>query len=192
MKITRTYRNTRIGVLCLPIALYLVTCLATVGSAASTGLLPNATFDHEIAGWKFRPGDNSQVSCVDVGSDRGNVIALTPDGRLLGFETERLEIGRELQPGQAYCIEALLKNEGLQKGVFAFSMYCFDADGKSLKQIVFCGLNTHSKPHDWKKQRGHFDPVHETRYPKGRRASASASHFTRRAATVKARFWSMT
>jgi len=132
--------------------------LATVALAQDTGLLPNPGFEQGIAGWVYRPGDESQVSCVDGGGDRGNVIALWPNGELLGIETKWLEIGKDLQPDQAYCVEAQLKNEGLQKGVFAFSMYCFDATGKPLKQIAFYGLNTRSKPHNWKRQRGAFGP----------------------------------
>jgi len=143
------------------------TCLATVAVAQDTGLLPNPGFEQGITGWVFRPGDDSQVSFVDGGDDRGNVIALRPDGRILGIETERLQIGKDLQPDQAYCVEAQLKNEGLQKGIFAFSMYCFDADGKSLKQIAFYGLSTRSKPHEWKKRRGEFGPGTRNPLPEG-------------------------
>jgi len=135
--------------------------------AAGAGLLPNPSFKQGIAGWVFRPGDDSQVSCIDSGNDRDTVIALCPNGQLLGIETERLEIGKDLQPDQAYCVEAQLKNEGLQKGVFAFSMYCFDSAGKSLKQIAFYGLSARSKPHDWKKRRGEFGPGTRNPLPEG-------------------------
>ena len=143
------------------------TCFATVAVAEDTGLLPNPGFEQGITGWIYRPGDESQVSCVDGEGDHGSIVELRPNGKLLGIETERLEIGKELQPDQAYCVEAQLKNEGLRKGVFAFSMYCFDASGKSLKQIAFYGLSTHSKPHDWKKRRGEFGPGTRNPLPEG-------------------------
>lgn len=133
-------------------------CLAGGSLAQDTDLLPNPGFEHGITGWVFCPGENSQVSFVDGRDDRGKVVVLSPNGRLLGIETERLEIGRDLQADQAYRVETQLKNERLQKGVFAFSMYCFDAAGKSLKQIAFYGLSTRSRPHDWKKRRGEFGP----------------------------------
>ena len=86
------------------------------------GLLPNARFEDGLDGWVFRPGDPSQVSLVDDGSGRGKVLELHPNGKLLGVETDRLKIGGLLAPNQAYRVESQLKHEGLQKGVFAFSM----------------------------------------------------------------------
>jgi hypothetical protein len=141
--------------------------LARDALAQDKGLLPNPSFEEGITGWVFRPGDDSQVSFVDGGDDRGKAVALSPNGKLLGIETERLEIGKHLRPDRAYCVEAQLKNEGLQKGVFAFSMYCFDAAGKSLQQIAFYGLSTRSKPHDWKKRRGQFGPGTRNPLPEG-------------------------
>jgi len=167
MKTTKAFDDRLFGVARLPAAMCTLACLATMAVAQDAGLLPNPGFDQGISGWVFRPGDNSQVSFVDGAGDRGNVIALCPNGKLLGFETERLQIGKELEPNQAYCVEAQLKNEGLQKGVFAFSMYCFDAQGKSLKQIAFYGLSTRSKPHDWKKRRGRFGPGTRNPLPEG-------------------------
>jgi hypothetical protein len=55
----------------------------------------------------------------------------------------------------------------LQKGVFAFSMYCFDAQGKSLKQIVFYSLNTRSAPHDWRTVLSTFGPGTRNPFPEG-------------------------
>lgn len=167
MTMTKASHDWLSGVACLLAAASAFTSLASVAAAEDTGLLPNPSFEQGISGWVFRPGDDSQVSCVDGGDDRGNVIALQPNGKLLGFETERLHIGKELQPNQAYCVEVQLKSEGLQKGVFAFSMYCFDANGKSLKQIAFYGLSTRSKPHDWKKRRGQFGPGTRNPLPEG-------------------------
>ncbi len=136
------------------VAVLFCSCGAAVGE--EPGLLPNAGFADELAGWVFRPGGESQVSLVDGGSDRGTVLELDPDGKLLGVETERLAIGRDLEHGQAYRVRAELKHEGLEKGVFAFSMYCFDAGGKALEQIVFYGLNTRSAVHDWRTLHGQF------------------------------------
>ena len=141
--------------------------LAAVAGAEHKGPLPNPGFEGGLAGWVFRPGDDSQVSLAGGGDGRGKVIALTPNGKLLGFETERLRIGKELQADQAYRVEAQLRNEGLQKGVFAFSMYCFDAAGKSLKQIAFYSLSANSKPHGWKKRRGEFGPGTRNPLPSG-------------------------
>ena len=130
-------------------------------------LLPNHGFEQGTTGWVFRPGEDSQISFIAGGDDRGQVLVLSPNGKLLGFETERLQLGKDLLAEQAYRVEAQLKNEGLQKGVFAFSMYCFDAAGKSLKQIVFSSLSTSSKPHDWKRQRGEFGPGSRNPLPEG-------------------------
>ena len=103
-----------------------------------------------------------------------------------------LKIGGLLAPGRAYRVESQLKHEGLQKGVFAFSMYCFDGEGRSLKQIVFRGLNTNSPPHDWRRVRGEFGPGTRNPLPTRHGASRSASPSTRPAVTAKARFWSTT
>lgn len=162
-----TFRNRAPRAAHLPVAALALAWLATAALAQDTGLLPNPSFEQGITGWVFRPGEDSQVSFVDGGDDRGKVVVLSPNGKLLGIETERLEIGKDLQPDQAYRVEAQLKNEGLQNGVFAFSMYCFDAAGKSLKQIAFYGLSTRSKPHDWKKRRGEFGPGTRNPLPVG-------------------------
>ncbi|NQT12065.1 MAG: hypothetical protein HQ582_04920, partial [Planctomycetes bacterium] len=52
-------------------------------------------------------------------------------------------------------------------GVFAFSMYCFDANGKSLQQIAFYGLNTKSPAHDWRRLYGQFGPGTQHPLPEG-------------------------
>ena len=142
------------------------------GSAAGQerGLLPNPGFADGLDGWVFRPGDESQVSLADAGVDRGKVLEMLPGGRLLGVETERLVLGEHLSPDQAYRVDAQLKHEGLQKGVFAFSMYCFDAGGTSLKQIVFYSLNTRSAPHDWRQVTGKFGPGTRNPLPEGTRS----------------------
>jgi len=152
------YRSISVGILL---------CLSAISSAQQTGLLPNPGFSEGLNGWVFRPGDDSQVSFIDRGADRGNVLEMRPDGRLLGVETERLVIGRQLEPDQAYRVEADLKHEGLDKGVFAFSIYCFDAHGKSLQQIAFYGLNPKSAAHDWRKRRGQFGPGTQHPFPEG-------------------------
>lgn len=130
--------------------------IASLAQAASP--LPNPSFDQGLQGWVFRPGSEAQVAVVEGEGERGKVLELHPDGKLLGVDTEPLTIGQELQANQAYQVETQLKHEGLQKGVFAFSMYCYDAQGKSLQQIVFYGLNTRTTPHDWRKVRGEFGP----------------------------------
>lgn len=167
MNAAMTTRTCTIGLLT---AAWALVCPLGAVLAEQTELLPNPGFEKELAGWVFRPGDSSQVSFLHGGDDRGQAVALHPDGKLLGLETERLEIGKVLQPDQAYRVEALLKNEGLQNGVFAFSMYCFDAEGKSLKQIAFYGLNARSKPHDWKRRRGEFGPGTKNPLPEGTRS----------------------
>ena len=149
-------------------SLLMIACLAAAASGAeNSGLLPNPGFERDLTGWVFRPGDESQVTLVDQGGSRGKVLALHPDGKLLGVETEKLELGGTLRPNQAYEVFADLKNDGLQKGVFAFSMYCFDAAGKSLQQRVFTSLSTNSKPQDWLTKRGEFGPGTANPLPEG-------------------------
>ena len=63
--------------------------------------------------------------------------------------------------------QLLLKLEGLENGVFAFSMYCFDAQGKSLKQISFYGLSPKSSAYGWRKVRGKFGPGTRKPLPDG-------------------------
>ncbi|NLX99805.1 MAG: hypothetical protein GXY83_27225 [Rhodopirellula sp.] len=147
------------------VVLVLLAGLANV-SLAQQPELPNPGFESGLEGWLFRPGDESQVSLVES-PDRGKVLQLHPDGRILGVELDRLRIGTDLQPQQAYRIEVQLNNEGIEKGVFAFSMYCFDAQNKSLKQLVFYGLNANSRPHDWRAVRGEFGPGTADPLPEG-------------------------
>jgi len=144
----------------------LVASLGAIAPAQAASPLPNAGFDHGLQGWLFRPGSETQVTVVE-GGGHGKVLELHPDGKLLGVETERLSIGQQLQADQAYQVQAQLKLEGLQKGVFAFSMYCYDAQGKSLKQLVFHGLNPQSKPFDWRTITGEFGPGTATPLPEG-------------------------
>ncbi len=129
--------------------------------------LQNGGFEKGLTGWVFRPGEDSQVSLLAQDGPRGQILRLHPDGRLLGVETEHLVRGRDLCSEQAYQVQADLKFEGLQSGVFAFSMYCFDSHGKSLKQIVFYGLNPKSAVHDWRTVRGTFGPGTQQPLPEG-------------------------
>ena len=132
-----------------------VVCLLGTVLAEEKTLIPNGTFSEGLEGWVYRPGDEMQVSLVDGTGDQGTVLELHSDGKLLGVETERLVFGETLAEDQAYEVLARLKHEGLESGVFAFSMYCFDEGGKSLKQISFYGLNNEVEgPHDWKQVRG--------------------------------------
>ena len=142
-------------------------CCGGIAAGQEQNVLPNGGFADGLAGWVYRPGDASQVSVVTGGGDRDTVLQLQPDGRLLGVETTRLAIGRQLAPQQAYQVQADLMFEGLDSGVFAFSMYCFDAQGKSLKQIVFYSLSTNSSPHDWRRLRGTFGPGTQNPLPVG-------------------------
>ena len=136
-------------------------------AAAEPGVtLPNLDFEAGLAGWRFRPGDASQIAFADA-ADRGQVLELRPGGRLLGVETEPLALGRELDPEMAHRVAVRLRHEGLQAGVFAFSMYCYDAAGKALQQIVFSSLNTQSNPHDWRRIRGEFGPGTRNPLPDG-------------------------
>ncbi len=139
------------------VAIVLFAAPSSLAQAGQSGLLPNPGFDSGMAGWVFRPGDESQVGLTESG-DTGTVLEMHPDGRILGVEAERLRLGEDLDAEQAYRVEVLLKNEGIEKGVFAYSMYCFDENGKSLKQFVFYPLNSKSQPLDWKKVRGEFGP----------------------------------
>ena len=144
-----------------------VVCLLGTVLAEEKTLIPNGTFSEGLEGWVYRPGDEMQVSLVDGTGDQGTVLELHSDGKLLGVETERLVFGETLAEDQAYEVLARLKHEGLESGVFAFSMYCFDEGGKSLKQISFYGLNTKSKSHDWKQVRGTFGPGSQNPLPEG-------------------------
>jgi dipicolinate synthase subunit B len=92
---------------------------------------------------------------------------MRPQGKLLGVETERLALGQPLKANQAYRVETQLKHGGLEKGVFAFSMYCFDERGKALKQLVFHGIGPQSKPHDWRRVVGYFGPGTANPLPDG-------------------------
>ncbi len=150
-----------------PVVSVAILCLSGTALGEERGLLLNPGFEEELTGWVFRPGDESQVSLADAGVDRGTVLELHPGGKLLGVETERLAFGRELSPDQAYRVEAQLKHAGLDQGVFAFSMYCFDAQGKSLRQIAFYGLSTRSAAHDWRKVQGTFGPGSRNPLPEG-------------------------
>ncbi len=141
---------------CLPIAVLILSGASASGQEGR--LVPNGEFADGLEGWVFRPGDRSQVSLVNDGGDGGPALHLHPDDKLLGVETKRLAIGRELRPGQAYRARARLKSDGLTKGVFAFSMYCFNAKGRSLKQIAFYRLTTKSRRHGWREVAGTFGP----------------------------------
>jgi len=149
--------------------LFLLAITTTAAGAAEkdAGLLPNPGFDKEMSGWVFRPGDPSLAAIVDAGGERGKVLELHPDGKILGVETEKLELGKALEADAAYEVTALLKNEEIKNGVFAFSMYCYDAAGKALRQIAFYGLNTKSAPHDWKRVRGEFGKGSANPLPEG-------------------------
>ncbi len=142
-------------------------CHSGVALGQDQGLLPNSGFETGLDGWVFRPGDEPQVSLTDTGPDRGTVLELHPNGKTLGVETARLAIGQDLTPDQAYQVEASLKHERLENGVFAFSMYCFDADRKSLGQIVFYPLSTKSPAHDWRQVHGQFGPGTRNPLPDG-------------------------
>jgi hypothetical protein len=149
--------------------LLLITMICSLenASAQEETRLPNGTFSDGLNGWIFRPGEETQVSLLDGSEKQKNVVELRPDKKLLGLETERLSIGEELREGQAYEVFAQLKHDGLDSGVFAFSMYCFDEGGKALKQISFYGLSTNSKTHDWKLVRGTFGPGSQNPLPEG-------------------------
>lgn len=136
------------------------------GAEAAVALL-NPGFEQGLEGWDFRPGSESQVTVVDEGGTRGKVLALHPEGKLLGLDSKPLAIGPAIQADEAYQVEAQLKNEGLQKGVFAFSMYCYDAQGKLLQQIVFQGLNPKTAAYDWRTVRGVFGPGTANPLPEG-------------------------
>lgn len=134
----------------------------------------NGGFERGLENWVFRPGDESQVALVDAGDagkdgvgGRGQVLKLKPNGHRLGVETSRLTLEQEIRADKAYRVEVDLKFAGLQSGVFAFSMYCFDKQGKSLKQISFYPLNTKSPAHDWRRVRGTFGPGTSNPLPEG-------------------------
>jgi hypothetical protein len=153
-------------------------CLVTIAvytfcapeAVQDRGLLPNPGFEEGLSGWLLRPGDSRQVSVVDGGPQRGKVLQMRPAGRLLGVETERLELGHTLKADQAYRVEAQLNSGGLAKGIFAMSMYCFDDHGKPLRQIAFYGLSVKSAAHDWRRVRGEFGPGTRNALPAGTRA----------------------
>ncbi len=154
----------------LPRASVMIAVWSLLGAAVvaqDKGLLPNPGFEDGMKGWVFRPGSESQVTFADAGGQHGKVLELHPDGKLLGVETERLALDGPLQASQAYEVQCQLKFGGLEKGVFAFSMYCFDAQGKSLQQIVFSGLNPRSKAYDWRRVRGEFGPGTQNPLPEG-------------------------
>ena len=141
------------------VAVTVLACHCGLAIGQEQGLLPNPGFETELDGWVFRPGDQSQISLTAAGAGRGTVLELHPDGKLLGVETQDVTLGQDFPASdQAFRVKALLKHDGLENGVFAFSMYCYDARGKSLGQIVFYSLNTKSDPHDWRQVQGQFGP----------------------------------
>jgi hypothetical protein len=151
-------------------AVTLASCLVISSATAAdqaTSILSNGGFERGLAGWVFRPGSETQVSFQQQENGHKQALVLCPQGKLLGVETEHLRMGREIDAKQAYQVTAEMKHTGLQSGIFAFSMYCFDRDGKSLQQIAFYGLNTNSDPHGWRKVRGTFGPGTQNPLPEG-------------------------
>ena len=147
--------------------LLLATVCLAAPAGAKGGLLPNSDFEAGLEGWRFAPGDPETAVVTDAGPPRGKVLELRPAGKLLGIQTDKLALGKELEVGANYEVTAQIKHEALETGVFAFSMYCYDAAGKSLKQISFYGLSASAKPHDWRKQRGQFGPGTPNPLPEG-------------------------
>ena len=88
--------------------LFLLAITTTAAGAAEkdAGLLPNPGFDKEMSGWVFRPGDPSLAAIVDADGERGKVLELHPDGKILGVETEKLELGKALEADAAYEVTA--------------------------------------------------------------------------------------
>ncbi len=139
----------------------------TLVADRSVDMPDNGGFERGLEGWTFRPGDDSQVSLANGGSERGQILELKPNGRLLGVETTHLVIGQQIHSSEAYRVLADLRFAGLDSGVFAFSMYCFDGQGKALKQISFYPLNPKSAAHDWRRVRGEFGPGTMNPLPEG-------------------------
>lgn len=121
------------------------------GSARSLG------FEKGLQGWRLRPGETAQTSLTPR-DKRGTVLTLEARGCLLGVETDPLILGRDLAEGVAYRVTAWVKKDGLKKGVFSFSAYCFDNHGKTLKQFVFAAMSPAAKPRGWRRVRGAFGP----------------------------------
>lgn len=113
-------------------------------------------FTSGLPGWSLRPGNPGQVELIAGRSPERQAVRLRPEGKLLGLESERLPVTPEPAGGMARQVQVSVRNEGLTQGVFAVSLYCYDAANKSLGQIVFHSLKTTTAPHDWRRVRGEF------------------------------------
>jgi len=141
--------------------------LVTNVSWGAEMVLPNGDFEKGMTGWIFAPGDDTKAKIADGGPLRGKYLDLDPSGDLLGVQTDRLEIGKGLKADTAYDVSALIKNEGVENGVFAFSMYCYDAAGKSSRQIAFYSPNPKSVKHQWVKKQSQLGPGTANPLPEG-------------------------
>jgi len=141
--------------------------LAADPAIAPPAPLLECDFAAGLQGWQLRPGTPSQAEVIDAGAVRGRVLQLRPEGKLLGVESPPLAVGTTLSADRSYQVEAQLRSDGLQKGVFAFSMYCYDAQQRSLRQIVFASLNDKRPAHPWRRVTGRFGAGTENLLPEG-------------------------
>ncbi|MEZ5947938.1 MAG: hypothetical protein R3C12_01615 [Planctomycetaceae bacterium] len=151
--------------------LLLATCAVTA-QAQDDVAVDSDRLCPQVQRWLFRPGTADQIRWQTVEENEASILELEPGGRLLGVESERLVLGEQLAGDHPWRVTAQIRNDGLQQGVFAFSMYCYDQAGKSLKQLVFCGLNERSPKVSWRRTIASFGPGTSLPFPEGTHAVA--------------------
>jgi hypothetical protein len=112
-------------------------------------LVANGDFSQGMSGWVYYPGDATMTEVAPVEGSDGNALALHPDGKTLGVNSDPLLIGSDLDRDKRYRVQARIKSDGISEGIFAFSICCYDADGKRIQQMSVHNLSTSSQPHDW-------------------------------------------
>lgn len=113
--------------------------------AEPENLLPVKDFRDGLTGWRLQPGP-AEFATVE---EDGQVVRLAPRAANFGLDSAPLTLGAELDPGKTYIASAMLKNEGLTHGVFAFSVCAYDAKGNRLSQMAAHNLSVNSPTHDW-------------------------------------------
>jgi len=112
-------------------------------------ILDNGDFSQGMKNWTYRPGDDSMTSLATDSGTEGEALVLQPDGKTLGVNSAPLVLGSDIAPDGCYDVQAAIKSEGLQEGIFAFSICCYDQTGKRIRQMSVYNLSSASKPHDW-------------------------------------------
>ena len=152
-------------------------------------LVPNGDFTAGMKPWEFRPGDESMITLGPVEGADGNALELHPEGKVLGINSAPLVIGRDLDPNQCYRVKARIKSAGIDEGIFAFSICCYDKSGKRIRQMSVHHLNTHSKPHDWIEKKCDMGAGTARAFPPDTASVRLRFSFWDRAGNCRGRIW---